>query len=255
MTRRERSQIVTCGCTGAPGGTFSTAQGPPCSSWPPGDAPDTATLRDFAPDIDPKFMHTSRRLNSTDTTDTDRGSMRSRDGKSTAPATGLRSRLSASTHRHTASRQNIALVAHDKKKGELLDWARSNRSRLATHELFATSSTGGMLRSELGLAVAQLQSGPLGGDVQIGARIVEGVIGVLIFFWDPLEPQPHDSDVKALLRIAVVWNIPVACNRASADCVISSCDAGPVANPASDLASSPVAGRAVVPSAGLSAPG
>lgn len=120
------------------------------------------------------------------------------------------------------ARKTIALVAHDNKKADLLEWARANRAMLALHRLVATGTTGAMVEEALGLPVTRVQSGPLGGDQQIGARIVEGAVDFVIFFWDPLEAQPHDPDVRALLRIAVVWNIPVACNRASADFMISS---------------------------------
>jgi len=120
------------------------------------------------------------------------------------------------------ARKRIGLVAHDNKKQDLIEWARFNRGMLAAHDLVATGTTGVMLARELDLPVKRLQSGPLGGDLQIGGMIADGIIDMLIFFWDPLEPQPHDTDVKSLLRIAVVWNIPVACDRASADFMISS---------------------------------
>jgi methylglyoxal synthase len=119
-------------------------------------------------------------------------------------------------------RRTIALIAHDNKKGDLAEWARFNRAELSQHDLIATGTTGQLLIDELGLPVMCMRSGPLGGDQQIGARIADGAVDILIFFWDPLEPHPHDPDVKALLRLAVAWNIPVACNRASADFVISS---------------------------------
>jgi len=118
--------------------------------------------------------------------------------------------------------KRIAIIAHNNKKSDILEWARFNKFFLVQHELYATGTTGKLLEEELGSVVHKLQSGPLGGDQQIGAKISMQEIDMLIFFWDPLEQQPHDPDVKALLRIAVVWNIPIACNRASADFLISS---------------------------------
>ncbi len=122
----------------------------------------------------------------------------------------------------TPQRKNIGLVAHDNKKRDLIEWATYNRALLLRHDLVATGTTGTLLEEALGVGVRKLQSGPLGGDQQLGALIADGEIDFLVFFWDPLEPQPHDPDVKALLRIAIVWNIPVACDRASADFMISS---------------------------------
>ncbi len=119
-------------------------------------------------------------------------------------------------------RKTIALIAHDNKKNELLEWVTINKEKLEKHRLCATGTTGTMLERELSLSVDKFKSGPLGGDQQIGSKIVDGEIHALIFFWDPLEPQPHEPDVKALLRLTVVWNIPVATNRSSADFLISS---------------------------------
>jgi methylglyoxal synthase len=118
--------------------------------------------------------------------------------------------------------KRIALVAHDDRKGDLLEWAEYNRDILAAHHLYATGTTGRLLGNQLDLPVTCFQSGPLGGDQQIGALIASGRLDMLVFFWDPMSPQPHDSDVKALVRVAVVWNIPIACNRTSADYLITS---------------------------------
>jgi methylglyoxal synthase len=119
-------------------------------------------------------------------------------------------------------RKRVALIAHDHCKHDLLDWARFNRGTLAAHDLYATGTTGTILAAELGLPVTCFASGPLGGDQQVGAAIVDGRIDFVIFFWDPLQPQPHDVDVKALLRVAVVYNVPIACNRSTADFLLSS---------------------------------
>jgi methylglyoxal synthase len=126
------------------------------------------------------------------------------------------------TSRAKSARKHIVLIAHDNRKADLLEWARFNRETLSRHELFGTGTTGAMVADDLGLPVQRFLTGPLGGDQQVGAAIAEGRIDMVIFFWDPLEPQPHDVDVKALLRIAVVHNVPIASNRATADFIMSS---------------------------------
>jgi methylglyoxal synthase len=119
-------------------------------------------------------------------------------------------------------RKRIALVAHDHKKKDLIEWAEYNKTALARHDLMSTGTTGKMLEDSLDRPVKKMMSGPLGGDQQIGAMIATGEIDILIFFWDPMEAQPHDSDVKALLRLAIAWNIPMACDRATADFLFTS---------------------------------
>ena len=118
--------------------------------------------------------------------------------------------------------KNIVLIAHDSRKRDLLEWVEFNRDVLKEHRLFATGTTGALIERRTTLDVTCYKSGPLGGDQQVGAQISEGALDILIFFWDPLEPQPHDPDVKALLRIAVLYNIPTACNRATADFLVAS---------------------------------
>jgi methylglyoxal synthase len=118
--------------------------------------------------------------------------------------------------------KNVVLIAHDSRKQDLLQWVKFNRPVLREHRLFATGTTGALVMNATELPVTRFKSGPLGGDQQVGAKISEGDLDVLIFFWDPLEPQPHDPDVKALLRIAVLYNIPTACNRATADFIVAS---------------------------------
>ena len=119
-------------------------------------------------------------------------------------------------------RKRIALVAHDKRKEELLTWAQHNREILTKHELVGTGTTSKLIADELSLPVERLITGPLGGDQQLGAMIAEGRLDLIVFFWDPLEAQPHDSDVKALIRLAVAWNIILACNPTTADYILAS---------------------------------
>ncbi len=121
-----------------------------------------------------------------------------------------------------SARKRIALIAHDSRKDDLLEWVGYNRDVLREHALFATGTTGGLVQARWDLPVMRLKSGPLGGDQQMGARIADGELDVLVFFWDPLEPHPHEPDVRALLRIAVLYNIPIACNRATADFIVAS---------------------------------
>ncbi|MCL5429639.1 MAG: methylglyoxal synthase [Chloroflexi bacterium] len=120
------------------------------------------------------------------------------------------------------AKKRIALVAHDGRKGDLVEWVKHNRDELAKHDLYGTGGTGALIAAETGLPFNRFMSGPLGGDQQIGAAIATREIDMLVFFWDPLEPQPHDPDVKALLRLAVLHNIPTASNRATADFLITS---------------------------------
>jgi methylglyoxal synthase len=124
--------------------------------------------------------------------------------------------------RKTSVQKRIALIAHDNKKAELIEWVLYNKNALAGHELIATGTTGKLIEEKLDRSVKKMLSGPLGGDQQIGAMIAEGKIDILVFFWDPMEAQPHDSDVKALLRLGVAWNILLACDRSTADFVLTS---------------------------------
>ena len=140
----------------------------------------------------------------------------------------------------TARRKRIALIAHDNMKRDILEWARFNKGTLSRHELYGTGTTGRLIEKDLDLPVTRFRSGPLGGDQQVGAGVAEGRIDFIIFFWDPLQPHPHDVDVKALLRIAVVYNVPIACNRASADFMLSS----PLMATEYERRMSPAAGKA-----------
>lgn len=148
----------------------------------------------------------------------------------------LHDRPEAAPSPHRSSRR-IVLIAHDNRKADLISWARHNQRVLAQHVLHATGTTGRRLKRELGLEIEALMSGPLGGDQQVGAMIAQGDVDLLVFFWDPLEPQPHDPDVRAVLRIATLWNVATACNRTTADMVITS----PLFDPASDYQPMPPA--------------
>jgi methylglyoxal synthase len=165
-------------------------------------------------------MRTDCLPNLSDTATFDRARLIGCNGES-----GVRNPEKPSPHpltRLIPSRKRIALVAHDNRKEQLASWALKHRTRLIEHELYATSHTADIIAEALDAPVFRLLSGPLGGDQQIGSRIAESKIDVLIFFWDPLGHQPHDSDVRALLRLAIAYNIPNAWNEVTADCIISS---------------------------------